>query len=771
MTEATAAAVSKVVSSPSLPDDPIFDFDISEWVVPPSLVSRTDESSAQLKRRQQNEHVYRSKTNPTHWNRYLALGRYSMSGFDFDKLMNVPAGDVLKIHRAIWYNYVFHVDRDMECSPKLAAWAVKRSKPYLTTHENNALLVNTVSTSWRQYEVEQDVLDNKLQVNEKIVDLTDADDPDDTHLYKIDVSPDETIFDFTVDDWIEPPVYVTKLPETTPDTNIRALAEAEYRKSTTPTAWHRFVTLGRYVVDGFTFDSIMEEGTCEPLKMHCLIWYQYAYHMDQKIDIPPKLQSWATSRSQSFLAEHAVSAFQLDTTKTTWTEFSRSHSLSNPWSEVNHKKRNAKRESPHKSQSTAPVTGNRPATIPEETSKASSSMETRGQKRSANQEDDQSAVSDSKQSVLIPNLNVPVSNGTYRVTLRWKTSLDISRITHQASELKDAIYDLLDDLFDDDDGLIYKWQSEGTDEFHCISKMNPTQVRQYISPSIGIIPSQSMIVIPFRFGFSGLTPSKWRNLPSTKEKLEKHNATVSFPNCSSRCGKLVIAGYILLKAPMTTHRLRYLQSLQKMLPDSTAPFDILLHKKSPSDQLIPHLAVQCGDSHVHSLSESLATILTGDRSALYIPRFVFSKMSAEDASELFQTHDKHVKSLRWLPLSPMLSNLDRIRKEYNADGTFLERTTRDWARTIKATDGNYAQCDVVNGGTDQKCYLLFPPQHQATANVALEEYPFTQREARFRSDIGPPPTIHLSKHVIANIELMKKLSALSVTASPMPIDK
>ena len=102
MTEATADAVSKVVSSPSLPDDPIFDFDISEWGVPPSLVSRTDESSAQLKRRQQNEHVYRSKTNPIHWNRYLALGRYSMSGFDFDKLMNVPAGDVLKIHRAIW---------------------------------------------------------------------------------------------------------------------------------------------------------------------------------------------------------------------------------------------------------------------------------------------------------------------------------------------------------------------------------------------------------------------------------------------------------------------------------------------------------------------------------------------------------------------------------------------------------------------------------------------------------------------------------------------
>jgi hypothetical protein len=217
-------------------------------------------------------------------------------------------------------------------------------------------------------------------------------------------------------------------------------------------------------------------------------------------------------------------------------------------------------------------------------------------------------------------------------------------------------------------------------------------------------------------------------------------------------------------------------SPRQLLPESTAPFDILLHKKSPSDQLIPHLAVQCGDSHVHALSESLATILTGDRSALYIPRFVFAQMSGEDAAELFQTHDKHVKSLCWLFLSPMLSNLDRTRKEYNPDGISIARTTREWARNIKASDGNYAQCDVVNGGTDQKCYLLFPPYHEQAANVALEEYrkrlyPFTQREARFRSDIGPPPTVHLSKHVIANIDFMKKLSSNPPSGSPLPIDQ
>ena len=56
------------------------------------------------------------------------------------------------------------------------------------------------------------------------------------------------------------------------------MAETEYRKSTTPTAWNRYLTLGCYTVDGFlTFDTIMEESTTEHLKMHCLIWFQYAY--------------------------------------------------------------------------------------------------------------------------------------------------------------------------------------------------------------------------------------------------------------------------------------------------------------------------------------------------------------------------------------------------------------------------------------------------------------------------------------------------------------
>jgi hypothetical protein len=290
------------------------------------------------------------------------------------------------------------------------------------------------------------------------------------------------------------------------------------------------------------------------------------------------------------------------------------------------------------------------------------------------------------------------------------------------------------------------------------------------------MPSLSKVVVPIRFGFAGQTPSNWRNTERTKATMEKYNATVSFSNSATTSGKLVVAGYILLKAPMTTHRLRYLQSLRKALPENTPPFDILLHKRTPTEQFMPHLVVQCGESHVHSLSEALATILTGIQSALYIPRFVFERMSGDEASTLFASHDSYVKALNWLPLSPLLSNLDRVRKEYYADGIVKERTTRDWAKSIRTLDGSeYAQCDVVNGGTDQLCYLLFPPKDKDAATKALEEYrrrlyPFTQREAKFREDVGPPPVIQYSKRVIANLDFIQRLSSPGAANQSAKVD-
>ena len=57
--------------------------------------------------------------------------------------------------------------------------------------------------------------------------------------------------------------------------------------------------------------------------------------------------------------------------------------------------------------------------------------------------------------------------------------------------------------------------------------------------------------------------------------------------------------------------------------------------------------------------------------------------------------------------------------------------------TIMLLDGSEpTHCDVVNGGYDQKSYLLMAPQHEAAVKSAFEAYrrrvfPFRQRKEKF----------------------------------------
>lgn len=103
------------------------------------------------------------------------------------------------------------------------------------------------------------------------------------------------------------------------------------------------------------------------------------------------------------------------------------------------------------------------------------------------------ASSDGKMSALIPNLNVPVNNGTIQITLRWKTSVEVSHLTQSSLQMTVSIYALLNELFSDEDGLIYKWDDEGMENFNSFSKqMSPEEVQSFIFPSITIMPSNSV---------------------------------------------------------------------------------------------------------------------------------------------------------------------------------------------------------------------------------------------------------------------------------------
>ena len=171
---------------------------------------------------------------------------------------------------------------------------------------------------------------------------------------------DDPTFGFKTTQWLDPSSFETKPPENDEERQVRISIETNYKNVTDCTYWHRYSTLGRHAVDGHTFDKIMLSIDTDPLKAHCLIWYQYMHSIDRKFEIPVKLEDWATKKLMAYLAIHSPGVLLLDTNKTTWPVLLREQSLaSDEWTTVEGKSRKKK-----KSQLSPASARNRPPPIP-----------------------------------------------------------------------------------------------------------------------------------------------------------------------------------------------------------------------------------------------------------------------------------------------------------------------------------------------------------------------------------------------------------------------
>ena len=248
------------------------------------------------------------------------------------------------------------------------------------------------------------------------------------------------------------------------------------------------------------------------------------------------------------------------------------------------------------------------------------------------------------------------------------------------------------------------------------SVMTSTEIRDHISPAITHIKAKSMIIFGIRFGFTD-NPIKWQMMETTKQMMKDNQIKVTISNSTSTSGNIVTAGYILLKAPTTTSTHRYTQYLRTHIPDATPYFDVIKFRKTPYDQSIPHLAVQCGEKHVTPVSQALSKVLSGKGKAVFFPRYVFSAMTDKQIEHQFSSHHKWARSLKPLQLAPMVFHLYQKRIEYCADGTIIERSTREWVSTLSTADGTPALCDVVNGTPNKKALLLTPEHYEDQARL------------------------------------------------------
>ena len=391
-----------------------------------------------------------------------------------------------------------------------------------------------------------------------------------------------------------------------------------------------------------------------------------------------------------------------------------------------------------------------------------------------------STIATSKDEVMSENTNVPkpapfqtvsVNDGTHRVKFKWTVSDAMQGMENDPVRLNDAIKDLMTAMFQDDDGMMYRWQSDDLTTSSIPSAMTSSEIRDHISPAITHIKAKSMIIFGIRFGFTD-NPIKWQMAATTKQMMKENQVEVSISNSTSTSGNIVTAGYILLKSPNSTSTHRYTQHLRSQLPDATPYFDVMKFRKTPYDQSIPHLAVQCGEKHVTPVSQALSKILSGKSgAAVFLPRYVFSELTDQQIEHQFESHYKWSRSLKLIALTPLVFHLDQKRIEYDVDGTTIERSTREWVATLTNSDGTPALCDVVNGTPNKKAFLLAPAHYEETAKAELKKYrlrlhPPRQKEERFRDRVHDlPAVIHIQTAIESNVQYIANLFASDMWTS------
>ncbi len=117
MTEGTATTFAKALPINLDPSHPMYGFMIDTWVDQPIHKGPDWFLIEERYRRNANAHVYQQnqKGNQTKWNRYLTLGYFVFEDcVECDKVWEAIETDPLLVHRSIWYNFMCHVDRDLQ---------------------------------------------------------------------------------------------------------------------------------------------------------------------------------------------------------------------------------------------------------------------------------------------------------------------------------------------------------------------------------------------------------------------------------------------------------------------------------------------------------------------------------------------------------------------------------------------------------------------------------------------------------------------------------
>ena len=633
--------------------------------------------------------------------------------------------------------------------------------------------------------------------------------------FSVDYGPDNPTYGFKFEGWEEIPIPkgVDWFPA---EERYRRNANAAvYQENGDSIVWKRYLTLGLFAfTECNAFEIIWQRREEDPVNLHRIIWYQFMSHVDKYIEVPETLSAWALDIARPYLFKYDPISLEMDATKP-WKDLTFTTSMdtepSDDWTPVTGKRRT---RSPQKTSASlnniaklTPLHRSPPRKMHELPVKpgADPSLSAlrdwnyyKKRVKPAAKEPSVHTVTETDEEVVIaadddtvedltmasrdevsftesvqlprpaPFPNVSVNDGTHRVKIKWSVPAEVfTQLISDPNKQNEAIRNLLTTLFQDDDGFMYRWQSDDSLQSAQASKLSAPEMRNHISPVISPIRANLMLIFGVRFGFTS-SPIKWQMSEATKTRLKEHKVDITISNSSSTSGNLTTLGYILLKAPNTTSTHRYTQYLRSKLPDAIPYFDVVRFKKTPFDIVVPHLAVQCGERHVPTVSQALLNLLTGNGTAVFLPRHALGDMTDSQVAKKFEAHQTWARSLTALPLAPFVSHLDQNRNEYYPDGQIVKRSTREWVASLTMSDGTPALCDVANGTSDKKAVFLAPTMFIAQAKLELQQYrlrisPPRHREARFRDKVPAlPDVIHVQTAIQSNASFLDNLFTTDV---------
>jgi hypothetical protein len=150
----------------------VFGFYSEEWEDIPYPSGPDWFSEEERARRNTNADKYQQcGGDPTLWYGYLHLGFFVFEDCsDFEKAWFAIDDDPLTVHKIIWYQFLYHMDRRFPIPDKLQRWATDVSHPFLSYYDPTALTVDTGYPyhAWQLFVAEENT--HPMEVDQ----LTDA---------------------------------------------------------------------------------------------------------------------------------------------------------------------------------------------------------------------------------------------------------------------------------------------------------------------------------------------------------------------------------------------------------------------------------------------------------------------------------------------------------------------------------------------------------------------------------------------------------------------